>query len=153
MPKVIDRSIDSAMEGSVVIAPVVSLKVRKNGKRAKQVATIRHTEPPSVSGEVVRIVNECDPVGFLSDVVNGKAIECHVVDEEGQVQTFYETPNLAKRVEVAKFLAERYMPKVAVTKHAHLVKDAREEQGDNHGGRQNFSQIITHAANASDSED
>lgn len=152
MAKVIDMSIESAKDGSAVRAPVVNLKVRKNGKQAKQMDVVRYTEPPQVGDEVVRIINECDPIGFLADVVNGKAIQCHVVDEDGTVHTFYETPDLKKRVEVAKFLAERYMPKVAVTKHAHLIKNMDEPKGQA-DPRGNFEQMVTHAAAASDSED
>ncbi len=84
------------------------MKVRRNGQRAKVNNLVRVTEPPHVGNEVVRVINECDPVGFLSDIVNGKAIECHVVDSGGKVHTVYETPKLQRRIEAAKFLAERY---------------------------------------------
>lgn len=153
MTKLIDHSIESAQsDGGRLRAPVVSLKVRKNGKQARRMDEfVRTTTPPHVGDEVVRIINECDPIGFLADIVNGKAIQCHVVDEDGKVISFYETPDLKKRVEVAKFLAERYMPKVAVTKHAHLHKIHEEQGQPDH--RQSFEQIVTHAAQASDSED
>lgn len=152
MAKVIDTTIESAKGGQLVRAPVVNLKVRKNGKRAKQMDVVRATALPEVGDQVVRIINECDPIGFLSDIVNGKAIQCHVVNEEGTIHTFYETPGLNKRIEVAKFLAERYLPKVAVTKHAHLHKTVDENKGQQ-DDRTNFDQMVTHAANASTSED
>lgn len=151
MARIIDSSIESAKVGREVKAPVVSLKVRKNGKPSPTM--VRRTEPPRVGNEVVRIINECDPIGFLADIVNGKAIECHIVDPDGKIITIYETPGMNKRIEVAKFLAERYMPKVAVTKHAHLVKNV-DEQPRSNDPRGNFEQIVNHAAqSASSSED
>ncbi len=146
----LDLSIESAESGSVVRAPISNLKVRKNGKPAKEVSTIRKTEIPSVGDEIVRVINECDPVGFLSDIIQGKAIQCHIVLEDGSVQTIYETPALNKRIEVAKFLVERYLPKVAVVKHAHLHKDMTAGKPDT---KTNFEQMVTHAAGQSSSDE
>lgn len=134
----------------MVRAPIVNMKVRKNGKKAKTLDVISPTTLPEVGSTVVRIINDCDPAGFLADIVNGKAIECHIVLEDGTVQTIYETPTLNKRIEVARFLAERFMPKIAVVKHAHLhqtVEDKPEQS------QTNFEAMVTHAANASTSED
>lgn len=143
----IDQSIDSCYNGNVVRSPVVSLKkVRRTGRDASTSNIIRRTEPPTVQESVVRIINECDPVGFLSDIVNGKAIECHVVGEDGQITTFYETPTLKQRLQAASFLAERYLPKVAVVKHAHLHKSADKPTP---GEERSFGQIVTHAAQKS----
>lgn len=146
--KLIDQSIDSALSGSnVVKAPVVSLKkVRRTGKNATTSNIVRRTEPPTVQESVVRIINECDPVGFLSDVVNGKAIEAHIVTEGGEVVTIYETPSLKQRIQAANFLAERFLPKVAVVKHAHLHKSADKPS---HGDGRSFGQLVTHAAQKS----
>lgn len=129
----------------MVRAPVVNLKVRKNGKRVKQMDVVRTTELPEVGSNVVRIINECDPSGFLSDIVNGKAIQCHIVGEDGKVTSIFETPTLNKRIEVAKFLAERFLPKVAVVKHAHLHKTVSTDDDE----RSNFEQMVSHAANSS----
>lgn len=147
----VDLSIESAKSGNYVRAPVMSKKLRKSGRHAKQVNVIRETELPHVGDTVVRIIDECDPVGFLADVVNGKAIETHIVLEDGTIQTVYETPTLNKRVEVAKFLAERYLPKVAVHKHAHIVKDVTERKGES-DPRTNFEQMVTHAAGKSSTD-
>lgn len=149
---IIDLSIESAKGGSYVRAPVVNNKIRKNGRHTKQIEVIRQTEVPHVGDAIVRIINDCDPVGFLSDIVSGKAIEAHIVLENGTVQTIYETPTLNKRVEVAKFLAERYLPKVAVHKHAHIIKDISEPKGQA-DPRTNFEQMVTHAANKAPSSD
>ena len=140
---IIDKSIKSAMAGTPR-SPVVDLKVRR-----RTLERYRPTEIPDVRNEIVRIVNDCDPIGFLADVVNGKAIECHIISEDGTIHTIYETPSLTKRIEVAKYLADKYMPKVAVVKHAHLHKMEQKTES-------NFDQMVTHAArsaDASDSED
>lgn len=148
--QIIDRSIESAKSEKVVRAPVVNLKVRKNGNKTSQMDIIRTTTLPEVGSTVVKIINDCDPASFLSDIVNGLAIQCHVVEEDGTVVTFYETPSLNKRIEVAKFLAERFMPKVAVVKHAHIHKTV---ESPNPSERTNFEQMITHASEASPSQD
>jgi len=149
-PKIIDGSIESALEGSrIVRAPVVNMKVRKSGKPARRQDVVRQSAPPEVGAEVVRVINECDPVGFLSDIINGKAIECFVVEEDGKVTATHETASLNQRIAAAKFLAERYMPKVAVVKHAHLHKSADNHQVEQTDGRRSFAQIVTHAAHKS----
>ncbi len=147
MAKIIDRSIEAA-EGGQERAPVVNLA---RNKRTMEI--VRRTEPPQVGESIVRIINDCDPIGFLDDIVNGKAIQCHIVEEDGNILTVYETPGLNKRIEVAKFLAERFLPKVAVVKHAHLHQQLGETPQGQADTRTNFEQMVTHAANASPSDD
>ncbi len=134
------------MGGSHVRSPVSNIKIRKNGKPAKQVDVIRKTELPHVGDTIVRIINECDPIGFLSDIISGKAIETHIVLEDGRISTIFETPTLNKRVEVAKFMVERFLPKIAVVKHAVLVKDVSESGQGKPDQRTNYQQMVGHAA-------
>ena len=129
----------------------MNLKVRKNGRPTQVAQVIRRTDLPHVGNEVVRIINECDPIGFLSDIVNGKAIQCHIVGKDGTVVTIYETPSLAQRISTARFLTDRYMPKVGIIKHDHLHKIVKEEGSQGKADtRRNFEQIVEHAASKSE---
>ncbi len=94
---------------------------------------------PEVAGEIARIVADCDPIGFLSDIVNGKPIQGHFIDKEGVVHEYHETATLSQRISVARYLGDKYMPKVAVYKHAHLVKRVPDEK------QTRMDQILDHA--------
>ena len=107
--------------------------------RPGNVVEIHKTPKPDIKGTVTRIVTECDPIGFLMDVVNGNPIETHYISEDGEITTGHEHASLKQRIEAAKYLADKYMPKVAVVKHAHLVLD--ETRKDNA-----FDQIVNNAA-------
>lgn len=128
--------------------PVVSQKVRKNGKRGRiiidNVDVIHHTRAPEVLDEVVRIVNECDPIGFLTDIVNGKAVQAYSVDKKGKVHEFYETPTLVQRVRAAMYLADKYLPNVSVIKYGKLHD--KDDQKPTQEESQSFSRKVTHAA-------
>jgi len=134
MVKIMDKSIDSAKKDEVVEAPVVVLQDKP------KVVRITNTRPPVVTNEVIKIISECDPVKFLCDIVNGNSVAVHIVNGEGEVKTLYERPSLKQRIDTAKFLTNKYLPNVAVVKHAHLHKN---EDGD----KDDFSQMIENAAN------
>ncbi len=107
-----------------------SVKVRK--ANAKTHIVYRPAAAPQIANEVIRIIDECDPVGFLCDVVSGRAIECYVVDQDNNVKTMYETPTLKMRTEAAKYLTDKFMPKIAVVKHA-MLKPTEEEDNSRYG--------------------
>ena len=99
---------------------------------------------PKIEGEIARIIAACDPMAFLADVVNGKAIESHVVekDENGELKvvSYYSTPNLGQRIATARFLTNKYMPNIAVVKHINPPSDDPKPTS-------RFDQIIDNAAN------
>lgn len=153
----LDNSIDSALEGhGVVKSPVVSMKmsVKDKLRPAKTSNMVRHTTPPMVGDEVVRIINECDPLQFLMDVMQGKAIETHVVDEQGLVHTEYQTPTLPQRIKIATNLVDKYIPKVAVMRHSHLIKNVDDDKPTNkpEDGKRNHQQIVEHAAQQAEAD-
>ena len=151
----LDASIESAMDGhGIVRAPIVNNKVRKSGNKVGAVQAIRRTEPPNIANQVVRIINECDPVGFLADVVAGKAIQCYTVDEDGVIEEKWETPALNKRIEIAKFLTNKFMPNVSASHHTHLMKQVgQDEPGAPSDGRRNLTQIVEHAASRAECDE
>ena len=143
MSKKLEESIESAMDGHGVIKTPVHVD-----KLHKVAHIVRRAEVPHVQDQIVKIINDCDPIGFLSDIVNGKAIETFEVNAKGQVKSNFVAPSLPQRINAAKFLAERYLPKVGVIKHAHLHK--HETSIGKHETGRSFEQIITHAAGKKD---
>lgn len=144
----IEKSLTSAMQGNYQ-APVEI----PAGRRVVH-SRVRHTQMPDVREQIIRIYNEADPVGFLMDIVNGKMIETHaVVEKEGQleVETTYVQPSIKQRISVAQYLAEKYMPRMAVVNHRHMHQ-LDQTQKDNPGQR-NFAQIVNAASRVVDGGD
>lgn len=115
---------------------------------------VRFTTPPMVGDEVVRIINECDPLQFLMDVMQGKAIETHIVGEDGIIYTEYQNATLPQRISVAKELVAKYIPKVAVMRHSHLIKNVDDDKPTNRpeDGKRNHQQIVEHAAQQAEAD-
>ncbi|MEE9569503.1 MAG: hypothetical protein V3W37_08965 [Candidatus Binatia bacterium] len=113
---------------------------------------IRHAIVPDVIGTIAKVVADCDPMGFLEDVVNGKAIESHTVieDKEGNLltTTLYTTPTLAQRISVARYLGNKYMPNVSVSK---IITDKPPTKPD--APKSHYDQIMDHAASAANAKD
>lgn len=146
--KPLDKSLTSALEGNYQ-APIAIPPGRKVVHHH-----VRYTQMPDVREQIIRIYNEADPIGFLNDVVNGKMIETHdVVEKDGmmEVVTTYVQPTIKQRIDVAKYLAEKYMPKMAVVNHRHmhsLNQDSKENPG-----QRNFAQIVNAASRVVDGGD
>lgn len=103
---------------------------------------------PTLSGEILHIMHECDPIQFLSDIVNGIPLPHYVVKEDGAVETYYNTPSMRDRVRVAMFLANKYLPNVQVVKHDHALSPTQEgERTATPGG---FATILAKAARANE---
>lgn len=128
--KTIQRSIISAKGGNpTALAPIETKKKR---------IAIRKYEMPDVTQQVARIQEECDPVGFLMDVINGHPIECHYADSDGNITTINETASLKQRIDAAKYLGKIVVPSQSVHKHAHL-----------HKAEDSWEQMVKHASNKS----
>lgn len=93
------------------IPPEVHLPPTINDKKTKAVSV---QAPVSVQDNIVRITNDGDPVGQLIALMNGQPVPTYVVQEDGSIQTVYETPTMAQRISIAKWLGDRVMPKVNV---------------------------------------
>jgi hypothetical protein len=106
----------------------------------KKALHIIKTPIPQIRDEVIRIVSQGDPIGFLIAVMNGSLVESHIVAKDGEVHTIKTTATVKDRVEIAKFLANKYMPTVAVTKH--VVSEGNKTED----GERNLRQIINVAA-------
>lgn len=136
-------------------AKIIEAELNRNPKMVEvlgkhQTSTrVRISEPPQVADNVVKIINDCDPLQFLMDVMNGCAIQHHVVDADGTIHTFFDTPSMPQRISVAKYLADKYVPKVTLSQHRHLVENyTKPEDRPEHGGSEkgSFDKMIDHAA-------
>lgn len=123
----LDNAIKSAKQGNVVSEPPVSGNMKLE---------VRKLPPPEIVHNVNRVQMECDPVGFLMDIVKGTPIETQVYTKDG-IQTDIETPNLKQRIDAAKFLSRMIQPAKQVH-HAHL-----------HGDGDDWDKIVGNAARKS----
>ena len=69
MTKPLKEAIKSATH-DVVVATPFTITPKENGRMPKVVQELVYLEPPTVSGEIVRIINNADPVQFLIDVMH-----------------------------------------------------------------------------------
>lgn len=140
-----DENINSAILGDT---PIMLYKPQHiNGKDAREVAVVRTTQV-SIKENVLRITQNADPIGFLMAVQNGQIFEYHIVKEDGTIQTFYEQATLAQRLSVARFLADKVMPRMSLVK---ISDDGNQggQSGDAAGagdGGKSFSAIVERAA-------
>lgn len=104
-------------------------------------AQVLYAPLPTIEGEIARVIAACDPMAFLASIVNGEAIESHVVEqnEDGEIviNSYYTTPNLSQRIATARYLANKFMPNIAVVKHINPPEDKPTSR---------FDQIIDNAA-------
>lgn len=90
----------------------VYLPPKINGRKTRAVAI---KGPVTVSDNIVRIHEDCDPIGALIALANGQPVATYIVTESGDTKTVYETATLAQRISIAKWLGDRAMPKVNVS--------------------------------------
>jgi hypothetical protein len=73
-------------------------------------------EPPNVAENMARIQAETDPVGLLIAIANGQPVGTFVVSENGDVSVEYETLTLAQRLSVIRYLSDKILPRMSVSK-------------------------------------
>lgn len=73
-------------------------------------------KPIDISKHVIRIQDECDPVGLLIAIANGQPVATFTVDDEGQTIAAFETLDLKDRITVIKFLSDKVLPRMSVFK-------------------------------------
>jgi hypothetical protein len=138
--------IDDDMQG--VPPPLVVVAAEEvKGKALRKVEIAKHTHV-DLRGSLLRIQNECDPIGFLMDVVNGKAFEQFIVLEDGKVAAELVAPTMRDRVSVARYLASKLMPNLQITKHV-MTPSGDEGNADSTGGM-TFAQLVKKAAQEAD---
>jgi hypothetical protein len=83
------------------------------GKKTKVLYAFKRNRP-TIRENMVRIETEADPVGLLIAIANGTPIASFHISENGDVTTKYETPNVKLRIQAARSLLDKVMPKVSV---------------------------------------
>jgi hypothetical protein len=145
------RGITSVMKSGAEVPPklVISGNDYPSGKKRRQVIAVRApTQVLSVKDNLLRIQTEADPMGFLISAQKGDLIACHYVDEEGNIVTKYEQAALADRISIAKFLVNKVLPNLTVTKHLVEQNTGDPEAPVRPGspGQPSFAQIVSAAA-------
>lgn len=109
-----------AVEEDTGIPPNVYLPPKINGKKTRAIAI---KGPISVSDNIVRIQEDCDPIAGLIALANGQPVATYVVMEDGTTKTVFETATLAQRISIKKWLGDRAMPRVNVKLNKDLDDD------------------------------
>lgn len=125
--------------------------VIRGGKRTwRETVKMRPgTAVVSVRDNILRIQEEADPIGFLVEVMNGSLFPVQYVDDEGNVAEHYVAAPLDARVQIAKYLANKVLPTLSVTKHVVDVpggEDGAASYDPNRPGQPSFAQIVQMAA-------
>ena len=80
--------------------------------------------PPSIKDNIVRITEQCDPIGLLMAVAMGQPVACFGVDDQGNVTIEYETLPLKERLQTIRFLADKVIPRMSITKKVDAPVDS-----------------------------
>jgi len=105
---------------------------------------VKMVKPPTVQDSIVELLSITNPMEFLAKVVEGEPLPEYVVNEDGSVDTYYVTPTLAQRISVARFLTDKYIPKMTVNKHYHQGTTSPGH------GESNYSEAISEAVSESE---
>jgi len=126
---------------------VISGNDYPGGKKRREVVVAK-SAVVTVRDSILRIQEHADPLGFLISVQRGDLIPVSMVDDEGNVVTQYVQASIGDRVDVAKYLANKVLPSLSVTKHVMEVPDEGQNAGfdPNRPGQPNFAQLVAAAA-------
>lgn len=128
---------------------VVSGNDRPDGTKRREVI-VQRAPTVNVRENLLRIQEEADPIGFLVAVQNGDLIPVTYVEDGGDVVTHYVQAGLDQRINVARFLANKVLPTLSVTKHVMATPDGNEEAPDAYDparpGAPSFAKIVQDAA-------
>lgn len=126
-----------------------------NGKNVKEVTIIKEQPLPSIKDNIIRIVNEADPMGILIAAAQGQLFEFHVVDKHGNIETYYESVDLGQRLKIARYLADKVMPRLGIVKHVMPTGGGGSDDDGSEGGDGigDFARLVNKAAEAEDGDD
>ncbi len=133
-----------AVDEETGIPPNVYLPPKINGKLTRAIAI---KAPVTVQDNIVRIIEDCDPLAGLIALANGQPVSTYVVLTDGECKTVFETATLAQRISIMKWLGDRVMPKVNVKLNKDLDDDweatlrnagAREDSSQDRAGGKGF---------------
>lgn len=144
----VKRSITQAMKHDMnggVLPLVVDSK-----QRAMAIARARPAPTINLKENLLRIVEEADPLGFLISVQRGDLQPVSHVNGLGEIEVRYVQPDLGIRVGVAEFLVHKILPTISL-KMANPFQDAAEAEKEapvrpGQPGAPTFSEMVSRAA-------
>jgi hypothetical protein len=142
---IVKRSITSAMKSDMQDARPLVIDPKR---RAQYIA---HARPPpsiNVRQNLLRIVEEADPIGFLISVQKGDLQPVTHVSDNGDLEVVYVQPSLESRIGVAQFLAHKILPSITLKAEVFTNTDEEKEAPVRPGqpGGQTFSEMVNAAA-------
>ncbi len=144
----VKRSITQAMKHDLqggVLPLVVDSK-----QRALAIAQARPAPTISLKENLLRIVQEADPLGFLISVQRGDLQPVTHVSPNGELEVRYVQPDLGIRVGVAEFLTHKILPTISL-KMQNPFGDKSDEDSEapvrpGQPGAPTFSEMVSQAA-------
>lgn len=145
---VVRQSITSAMRSDLESAKPLVIDQKRRA------VAIAHARPPpsiNIRTNLLRIVEEADPLGFLISVQKGDLQPVSTVTENGDLEVRYVQPGLNQRIAVAEFLAHKILPTISIkaTNPYHEDKDSQEAEPQMRPGQpggRTFAQMVSEAA-------
>ena len=110
-----ERALAADVAG-LTIAPGVYLPPAIRGKGLNVTYSSAGAEIVDIKKNMVKIAMEADPIGQLTAIANGQPVAFFDVSEDGKLSISYATPSMTQRINILKFLADRVMPRISVTK-------------------------------------
>jgi hypothetical protein len=119
-------------------------------QRAMTIARARTAPTISLKENLLRIVEEADPLGFLISVQRGDLQPVTHVNPQGELEVRYVQPDLPLRVGVAEFLAHKILPTISL-KMQNPFQDAGDAEKEGpvrpgQPGAPTFSEMVSRAA-------
>jgi len=144
----VKRSITQAMKHDMaggVLPLVVDSK-----QRAMAIARARPAPTINLKENLLRIVEEADPLGFLISVQRGDLQPVSHVNGIGEIEVRYVQPDLGIRVGVAEFLVHKILPTISL-KMQNPFQDGAESEKEapvrpGQPGAPTFSEMVSRAA-------
>lgn len=144
---VVRQAITSAMRSDMESAKPLII----DQKRRAQV--IAHARPPAsinIRANLLRIVEDADPIGFLISVQKGDLQPVTTITKDGDLEVAYVQPNLNQRIAVAEFLAHKILPTISIKAtnpyHEDADKEAEPQMRPGQPGGRTFAQMVAEAA-------
>lgn len=106
----------AAEEAVATISPGVYLPPAIRGKGLNVAYNASDAKVVDIKSNMVKIALEADPIGQLTALANGQPVAFFDVDTEGKLTVSYGTPSLTQRISILKWLGDRVIPRISITK-------------------------------------
>ncbi len=146
----VKRGIDEvlASDGQTPPRPMVITGNDYPGGRERRLAVQVHGQSAvsRITDQLVRIEQDADPLGFLIAVQRGDLIPVHIVTDDGELVTKYQQASVQDRIVIAKFMVNKLLPNLSITKHLVAQADPDAPAAPGSPGQPSFAAIVSAAA-------